>query len=94
MVAFPTRSKGADTEQLIVAVSLLPLREEAELHQLIVAVCNTTIMLWGYRPALILPLPKNAFPKTSLGKVQRAVLRNRLEAGALAEHHAYITERP
>lgn len=93
VAAFPTRSKGADTEQLVVAVApSFPLQEEAELHRLIIAIRNTTILLWGFRPALILPLPKNAFPKTSLGKIQRAVLRKHLEAGALAEQQAYIAD--
>jgi acyl carrier protein len=38
-------------------------------------------MHWGFRPALILPLPRESFPKTSLGKIQRALMRKRLESG-------------
>jgi thioesterase domain-containing protein len=41
---------------------------------------------WGFRPALILPLPRAEIPKTSLGKIQRSLLRQRLEAGALSAH--------
>jgi len=92
-VAFPTRPKGADTEQLVVgfATSLAPDDDEG-LYQLVVAVRNTTIMLWGFRPAVILPLPKSAFPKTSLGKIQRSLMRKRFEAGEFAAHEAHIAE--
>jgi acyl-CoA synthetase (AMP-forming)/AMP-acid ligase II/thioesterase domain-containing protein/acyl carrier protein len=91
VAAFPTRPKGADTEQLVVTFATsFPLDDEAKLHQLIVAVRNTTILLWGFRPAMILPLPRDAFPKTSLGKIQRAMLRRRLEAGELAEYEAHV----
>lgn len=83
VAAFPTRPKGADTEQLVVAFSTsLPEDNEDALYQLIVAVRNTTIMLWGFRPAAVLPLPKSAFPKTSLGKIQRSLMRKRFESGA------------
>jgi thioesterase domain-containing protein len=51
---------------------------------------NTAIGLWGFRPALVLPLPKARFPKTSLGKIQRSLLRKQLEAGDLAEHVEHI----
>jgi acyl-CoA synthetase (AMP-forming)/AMP-acid ligase II/thioesterase domain-containing protein/acyl carrier protein len=82
VAAFPTRPTGADTEQLVVAfATTLQSNNEDGLYQLVVAVRNTTIMLWGFRPAVILPLPKSAFPKTSLGKIQRSLMRKRFEAG-------------
>jgi acyl-CoA synthetase (AMP-forming)/AMP-acid ligase II/thioesterase domain-containing protein/acyl carrier protein len=85
VAAFPTRPKGAETEQLVVTfATTLPPEEEARLYQLMVAVRNTTIMLWGFRPTLILPLPRSSFPKTSLGKIQRSLMRKRLEAGEFA----------
>lgn len=91
--AFPTRPKGADTEQLVVAFAAsFPLDDEAELHRLVIAIRNHVVLLWGFRPSLILPLPKDAFPKTSLGKIQRAVLRKRLEAGEFAAFEARIAE--
>lgn len=91
VTAFPTRPKGADTEQLVIAFAAsFPLDDEARLHQLIVAIRNATILLWGFRPAAILPLPKEAFPKTSLGKIQRAVLRKRFEAGEFAAEQAHV----
>lgn len=82
VAAFPTRPQGADTEQLVVTFATsLPPDDEAALYQLVVAVRNTTIMLWGFRPAIVLPLPKGAFPKTSLGKIQRPLIRKRVESG-------------
>jgi thioesterase domain-containing protein/acyl carrier protein len=93
VAAFPTRPKGADTEQLVVTfATTFPLDDEARLHQLTMAVRNSTILLWGFRPALILPLSKDSFPKTSLGKIQRTLLRKRLEAGELKDHEAHIAE--
>lgn len=91
IAAFPTRSKGADTEQLVIAFATsFALDDEVRLHQLTIAVRNTAITLWGFRPALILPLPKHAFVKTSLGKIQRALMRQRLEGGAFSAHEAHI----
>jgi acyl-CoA synthetase (AMP-forming)/AMP-acid ligase II/thioesterase domain-containing protein/acyl carrier protein len=87
IAAFPFRPKGADTEQLVVAfASELAPEQEAELHQVIVAIRNTTILLWGFRPSVVLPLPAEAFPKTSLGKIQRSLMRRRFEAGEYAPY--------
>jgi thioesterase domain-containing protein/acyl carrier protein len=47
-------------------------------------------MLWGFRPAVILPLPKEVFPKTSLGKIQRSLVRRRYEAGDFAAEASQI----
>jgi acyl-CoA synthetase (AMP-forming)/AMP-acid ligase II/thioesterase domain-containing protein len=91
VAVFPTRPPGADTEQLVITfATTFPLEDEERLHQLNVAVRNTTILLWGFRPAWILPLPRDAFPKTSLGKIQRSLLRKRLEDGELAGHQEYV----
>lgn len=93
VAAFPTRPKGADTESLVIAyATTIDPADEARRHQLSVAVRNTTILLWGFRPSLILPLPKTAFPKTSLGKIQRATMRKRLEAGEYAAELAAAGE--
>jgi acyl-CoA synthetase (AMP-forming)/AMP-acid ligase II/thioesterase domain-containing protein len=91
VAAFPTRPKGADTESLVVAfATTFDLEEESRLYQLVVAIRNTTIMLWGFRPGVILPLPRSAFPKTSLGKIQRSLMRKRLEAGEWSDHLAHL----
>jgi thioesterase domain-containing protein len=69
---------------VVAYASTIEAADEARRHQLSIAVRNTTILSWGFRPSLILPLPKTAFPKTSLGKIQRATMRKRLEAGEYA----------
>ncbi|MFB8237892.1 AMP-binding protein [Kitasatospora purpeofusca] len=82
VAAFPTRPAGSDTEQLVVAFHCpLPPEDEAGRYRTLAAIRSTTVMTWGFRPALILPLAPEAFPKTSLGKIQRALMRRRLEAG-------------
>ncbi|MGW7272411.1 non-ribosomal peptide synthetase [Streptomyces sp. NPDC054864] len=82
VAAFPTRPPHSDTEQLVVAFHPeVPDGDEAALHRVLTAVRSTVVMHWGFRPGLILPLDKADFPKTSLGKIQRALLRRRLESG-------------
>ena len=91
VAAFPTRPKGADTESLVVAfATTFDLEDQSRLYQLVVAIRNTTIMLWGFRPGVILPLPRSAFPKTSLGKIQRTSMRKRLESGQWSDHLAHL----
>ncbi|MER6303399.1 non-ribosomal peptide synthetase [Kitasatospora sp. NPDC001539] len=83
VAAFPTRAADGDTEQLVVAFHCpLPAEDEAGRYRTLAAIRSTTVLTWGFRPALILPLPMEAFPKTSLGKIQRALMRRRLESGA------------
>ncbi|WP_217712100.1 non-ribosomal peptide synthetase [Kitasatospora sp. NA04385] len=81
VAAFPVRP-GGDTEQLVVAFHCpLPEEDAAGRYRAMVAVRSSTVMTWGFRPALVLPLPLEAFPKTSLGKIQRSLMRRRLESG-------------
>ncbi|MFJ1808370.1 MULTISPECIES: alpha/beta fold hydrolase [unclassified Streptomyces] len=83
VAAFPTRAPGSDTEQLVLAFH--PETEDGDelgLYRVLSAIRSGVVMHWGFRPALILPLPKDAFPKTSLGKIQRSLMRRKLEAGA------------
>ncbi|MFI1929085.1 AMP-binding protein [Streptomyces sp. NPDC020330] len=83
VAAFPTRRKGSDTEQLVIAFHPdVPADDEVALHRVTAAVRSRVILHCGFRPGLLLPLPKEAFPKTSLGKIQRGLMRGRLEAGA------------
>jgi len=91
VAAFATRPKGADTEQLIVAFSPAFQSDEEQLYRLVVAVRNAVVMLWGFSPTLVLPLRKVAFPRTSLGKIQRSLMRKRFEAGDFAASVDHIT---
>ncbi|MGW2254443.1 AMP-binding protein [Kitasatospora sp. NPDC001660] len=90
VAAFPTRPAGSDTEQLVIAFHPeLPEGDETALYRVLTAVRATVVTHWGFRPALVLPLPAEAFPRTSLGKIQRALMRRRLEEGAYAgQQHA------
>lgn len=91
--AFPIRPPGSDTEQLVVAFHPdVPEDDEAELYRVLTAVRSSVVMQWGFRPALVLPLPEDAFPKTSLGKIQRALMRRRLEEGAYDTERRRVTE--
>ncbi|MGH3871734.1 MAG: AMP-binding protein [Pseudonocardiaceae bacterium] len=93
VAAFPTRPTGTDTEQLVIAFHPeIPLDDEAGLYRLLTAIRTSVVMHWGFRPSLILPLPRDAFPKTSLGKIQRALMRTRLQAGEFAETSRLVTE--
>ncbi|MFJ4283616.1 alpha/beta fold hydrolase [Streptomyces massasporeus] len=83
VAAFPTRPPGSDTEQLVIAFA--PDAEDGDetgLYRLLTAIRATVVMHWGFRPAHILPLPAKSFPKTSLGKIQRSLMRQRMESGA------------
>jgi acyl-CoA synthetase (AMP-forming)/AMP-acid ligase II/thioesterase domain-containing protein/acyl carrier protein len=84
VAAFPTRAADSDTEQLVIAFSpTFPHDDDARLEQLMIAIRNTTVLLWGFRPTMLLPLQKDAFPsKGSLGKTPRGLLRQLLESGA------------
>jgi thioesterase domain-containing protein/acyl-CoA synthetase (AMP-forming)/AMP-acid ligase II len=93
VAVFPARPKGADAERLaIVFATSFPWKDEARLYQLTVAVRNTATLLWGIRSSQIVPLPKDVFSKTILGKIERAVLRKRLEAGELGVCEARIAD--
>ncbi|MEY9994431.1 acyl-CoA synthetase (AMP-forming)/AMP-acid ligase II/thioesterase domain-containing protein [Streptomyces sp. V4I8] len=93
VAAFPTRPAHSDTEQLVVAFHPeVPDGDEAALHRVLTAVRSTVVAHWGFRPGLILPLDKDAFPKTSLGKIQRALMRRRLESGGYDATVRSVTE--
>lgn len=86
VAAFPTRPSGVNTEELVVVFSPeFSLNDEARLLALVVAVKNTATMLWGFRPSWVLPMTKDAFPKTNLGKIQRTLMRRRFEEGKFAD---------
>jgi len=93
VAVFPARPKGSDAERLVIVFATsFAWKDEARLYQLTVAVRNTATLLWGLRSSLVLPLPKDVFSKTMLGKIERAVLRKRLEAGELGVYEARIAD--
>ncbi|WP_445506265.1 non-ribosomal peptide synthetase [Niallia sp. 03190] len=82
IAAFSTRPVGSDTESLVVFYT--PLSNYNTLQQLRninIAIRNITILHWGFRPLLVLPVSKDILTKTSLGKIQRSKLQKKYEAG-------------
>lgn len=83
VAVFAIRPKGADTEQAVVMFAPNFSDDEDRLYRLLVAIRSTSVLLWGFRPSLILPLSREKFPRTSLGKIQRSLLRKQMEAGEI-----------
>ncbi|MGP3991727.1 alpha/beta fold hydrolase [Streptomyces sp. 3N207] len=84
VAAFPVRPEGADSEQL--AIAFAPAGDpvdDAALYRAIVAIRSSTVMHWGFRPQLILPVAPAELPRGNLGKIQRSRLRAAVEAGGL-----------
>ncbi|GGR88158.1 peptide synthase [Streptomyces aureoverticillatus] len=84
IAAFPIRPEGADSEQL--AVAFTPSGDPADdtaVYRAIVAIRSSTVMHWGFRPQLILPVDEDQIPRSNLGKIQRTRLRKAVEAGDL-----------
>ncbi|WP_447035403.1 alpha/beta fold hydrolase [Streptomyces sp. DSM 118878] len=85
VAAFPIRPEGADSEQLAVAFAPAgDLTDDTAVYQAIVAIRSSTVMHWGFRPQLILPVTEAEIPRGNLGKVQRSRLRTAVEDGSLA----------
>ncbi|MFC0598401.1 non-ribosomal peptide synthetase [Streptomyces palmae] len=84
IAAFPTRPEGADSEQL--AIAFVPAGDSTDdtaVYRTIVAIRSSTVMHWGFRPQLILPVTEAQIPRGNLGKIQRQRLREAVEAGGL-----------
>ncbi|MER5850832.1 non-ribosomal peptide synthetase [Streptomyces sp. NPDC002012] len=91
VAAFPVRPEGADSEQLAVAfVPADDATDEKSLYRTLVAIRSSTVMHWGFRPHLILPVAESDIPRSNLNKILRARLRAAVEAGDLdaAAHRA------
>jgi thioesterase domain-containing protein/acyl carrier protein len=90
---FPIRPRGSDTERLAVLFSAeLTEGDESGLYRVIVAVRNAVVLHWGFRPSVILPVQEADIPKTSLGKIQRSLLRSRLQAGDFARRQQWVEQ--
>ncbi|KAK1177532.1 non-ribosomal peptide synthetase [Streptomyces sp. NBS 14/10] len=84
VAAFPIRPEGADSEQL--AVAFVPAGDPADdtaVYRAIVSIRSSTVMHWGFRPQLILPVAEADLPRGNLGKIQRSRLRAAVEDGGL-----------
>ena len=84
VAAFPVRPDGADSEQL--ALAFVPAGDPADdsaVYRAMVAVRSSTVMHWGFRPQVLLPVAPSDIPRGNLGKVQRSRLRAAVEGGDL-----------
>jgi amino acid adenylation domain-containing protein/FkbM family methyltransferase len=78
--ACAVRDPGSDTDSL--AVFFHPRAAGgAELAGLLKEIRGTIVRGLGVNPAYLIPVPREAVPKTEIGKIQRAQLRQRFEAG-------------
>ncbi|WP_282794462.1 non-ribosomal peptide synthetase [Streptomyces sp. CC224B] len=93
VAAFPVRPDGADSEHL--ALAFVPAGDpgdDAAVYRAVVAVRSSTVMHWGFRPQLVLPVTAAEIPRGNLNKIQRSRLRAAVEAGGL-EHAARRAEQ-
>ncbi|CAM5725614.1 Peptide synthase OS=Streptomyces antimycoticus OX=68175 GN=SSPO_037370 PE=4 SV=1 [Streptomyces antimycoticus] len=98
VAAFPTRRPAATpaSRSSPSAPNRRTTGTEAGLHRMITAVRSTVVIHSGLPALPTLLLPKDAFPKTSLGKTLRRRMRHRLESGGydeVIERFAELTTR-
>jgi NAD(P)-dependent dehydrogenase (short-subunit alcohol dehydrogenase family) len=78
--ACAVREEGSDTDAL--ALFFSTAMEGERLAALLRELRGRVARATGQNPRYLVPLPKEAIPKTGIGKIQRAELRKRLEQGA------------
>src|SRR5262249_23640717 len=75
-----TREPGSDTDRLIVFFSPTVSTDD-DLVRLIKDVREKVVRDVGVNPTHLIPVEKSVIPKTEIGKIQRAQLRQRFETG-------------
>jgi NAD(P)-dependent dehydrogenase (short-subunit alcohol dehydrogenase family)/acyl carrier protein len=78
--ACAVRAPGDDTDRL--AVFFSPAQGEAS-AELVERLRSALVTRGGINPSYLLPVLREEIPKTAIGKIQRAELRRRFEAGEL-----------
>ncbi|HEY2951358.1 MAG TPA: condensation domain-containing protein, partial [Verrucomicrobiae bacterium] len=78
--ACAVRAPGSDTDQLAIFFSAA-CRDDAGLRDLLHEIRQRITREFGVNPACLLPVARDMIPKTEIGKIQRAQLRQRLERG-------------
>lgn len=81
--ACAVRSADGDTEELAIFFSPAP-SATGRLAEVLRSISAEVASKFGIRPACLVPLARDRIPKTSIGKIQRSQLKQRLEAGELA----------
>ena len=82
--ACAVRESGSDTDSLAVFFHA-PQAGETTLAPLLKEIRGRVVRNIGVNPTFLVPVPKQDIPKTEIGKIQRAQLRKRFEAGDFAE---------
>jgi polyketide synthase PksJ len=78
--ACAVRDAGSETDRLAIFFCA-PYSDETQLVELIRTIRAKVVQDIGVNPAYLLPLEKEAIPKTEIGKIQRQRLRERFERG-------------
>ncbi len=82
--ACPVRVGETNTDQM--AVFFNPVQNTwPEMLQVMKSIREALLRKMGIKPDFIIPLPEEEIPKTAIGKIQRAKLRDRFEAGEFQE---------
>jgi len=76
--ACPVRTRGADTDQLAI---FFCRQENTGLVEILRQIRAQVTQRMGITPEFVIPVSKDEVPKTSIGKIQRSLLRDRFEAG-------------
>ena len=77
--ACAVRTSDSDTDKL--AIFFHTLLDEQRLVELLKEILGRVVRQTGASPAYLVPVPKEAIPKTAIGKIQRSQLKARFEAG-------------
>ena len=77
------RRAGENTDQVAIFFCPTPAGE-ARLAELVKTIRSTVSRKEGVAPDFIVPLTKDRIPKTAIGKIQRAQLKQQFEAGEFA----------
>ncbi|HEV7949862.1 MAG TPA: AMP-binding protein, partial [Glaciihabitans sp.] len=78
------RLAGENTDR--VAVFFCPSEAtQTQLPELIKKIRSTVVEKEGVNPDYVVPLPKDAIPKTAIGKIQRSQLKQQFERGEFAD---------
>ncbi|MEZ4265865.1 MAG: AMP-binding protein [Myxococcota bacterium] len=89
VAACPVRPAGADTDGLAIFFSPED-PDEAGLADLCAQVRGAVSRAAGVGVSYLLPVGRSAIPKTEIGKIQRAILRRRLESGEFDALHRRV----
>jgi acyl-CoA synthetase (AMP-forming)/AMP-acid ligase II/NAD(P)-dependent dehydrogenase (short-subunit alcohol dehydrogenase family)/aryl carrier-like protein len=80
--ACAVRDHGAETDQLAILFHT-DISDNWSLARLLLEIRQAVVQRIGISPRYLLPVAKEAIPRTGIGKIQRPLLRKQIEAGEL-----------